>query len=340
MVTDIHLVRLLLATLLATLFLGSVARAEPQVLLARGSEWEYLDNGSTPDDWSWTSEDFAETWARGKGIFGYGDSNVVTPLKYGSNARNKAISYFFRRKLRIDDAGEFKFYLLRLLRDDAAVVHINGREVFRSNLPPGPLTPQTHAISIISGEEEIRYHEIPLAPSAFKAGENVIAVHVHQRDGTSSDMAFDLELAGVSQLQSHAMEAPPAGWYGHFASTNGAAFLARRPTLLYFYNGNNSRDLEFNGTTLNSDHLEPLLGKVAARYAVDVAKLTDRSLLHRQRIVSTPTLLLVNGSGQEIWRLTEMATASQVRQQLEAALREHYPEIDLRTTNDPLIIGP
>ncbi|MFT4546628.1 MAG: hypothetical protein ACI9MB_000571, partial [Verrucomicrobiales bacterium] len=80
-----------------------------------------------------------------------------------------------------------------LLRDDGAIVYINGAEVHRSNMPGGEITYLDYATRALLGNEERQLDVITVQPSFLNQGENVIAVEVHQDAPGSSDMSFDLE---------------------------------------------------------------------------------------------------------------------------------------------------
>jgi len=106
------------------------------------------------------------------------------------------ITTYFRKKFNISDPTHFEQAAIHLLRDDGAVVYLNGVELFRDNLPAAPsvITSTTPADSSIgNAAENIRViHRFN--PRLLLAGENIIAVEIHQRDATSSDISFDLEL--------------------------------------------------------------------------------------------------------------------------------------------------
>jgi hypothetical protein len=91
----------------------------------------------------------------------------------------------------VSNAAVYKGLKLRLLRDDGAIVYLNGKEVFRSNMPAGAVTSATLAYE--TGGENV-YQEKTVDPSLLVNGANVIAVEVHQGAVTSSDLSFDLEL--------------------------------------------------------------------------------------------------------------------------------------------------
>jgi hypothetical protein len=84
-----------------------------------------------------------------------------------------------------------------MLRDDGAVVYLNGTELFRSpNMPvaPAPITYLTIAEPTQDGENTIDTAILPA--DALLAGTNVVAVEMHQTQVNSSDVSFDFELIG------------------------------------------------------------------------------------------------------------------------------------------------
>jgi hypothetical protein len=83
---------------------------------------------------------------------------------------------------------------IRLLRDDGAIVYLNGQEVFRSNIDPGPINFDTYTENVTSGDPEDTYFEQVIPATMLVPGENTVAVEVHQANATSSDLSFDLEL--------------------------------------------------------------------------------------------------------------------------------------------------
>ena len=83
---------------------------------------------------------------------------------------------------------------IRLLRDDGAVVYLNGTEVFRSNMPAGTITYQTAASG---GADETTFYTTTASAALLVSGINTIAVEVHQKEPGSSDLSFSLQLTGV-----------------------------------------------------------------------------------------------------------------------------------------------
>jgi hypothetical protein len=83
-----------------------------------------------------------------------------------------------------------------LLRDDGAVVYLNGTEVFRSNMPGGTIGYTTLASSAVDGANEITFFQTTINPTNIVRGTNVVAVELHQQRADSSDISFDLDLWG------------------------------------------------------------------------------------------------------------------------------------------------
>ncbi|WP_118976201.1 metallophosphoesterase [Taibaiella koreensis] len=162
--------------------------------IAKLSQWKYLDNGSNQDT-AWRMPSFNDSsWSFGPGKLGYSD-NPATTLSYGPNSGNKYITYYFRKPFTVSNlAGLSDSLDLNILRDDGAVVFINGVEVVRSNMDPGTYDYLTHSSTIVDGADESTYFHYSVPKSVLVNGNNLIAVEIHQRDGTSSDLGFDMEL--------------------------------------------------------------------------------------------------------------------------------------------------
>ena len=93
-----------------------------------------------------------------------------------------------------------------MLRDDGAVLYINGTEAARSSMPDGDITYTTLANDAGS---ETTYYEYNLDTSLLVTGLNTVAVEVHQSGATSSDTSFDLVLYGVESNTTGTAPADP-----------------------------------------------------------------------------------------------------------------------------------
>ena len=171
--------------LIATGFAFTLPSAYGEELIARGSEWRYLDDGSNQGT-AWRATDFDDSgWASGAARLGFGGDGEVTELDSGH------ITYYFRHSITIDNPDDVAGLELAILRDDGAVVYLNGTEVYRTNMPGGTISYNTFASAAIETNE---YFEHEFDSSVLVAGTNVIAVEVHQSSLTSSDVGFDFTL--------------------------------------------------------------------------------------------------------------------------------------------------
>ena len=166
-----------------------------ETLISAGAVWKYLDNGSNQGT-AWRAVSFIDSaWKSGAAQLGYGDGDEITTVSYGRDTKKKYITTYFRRAFPVTDPAKFTSLTLGLLRDDGAVVYLNGTEVLRSNMPAGTITFKTLASTTIDGIGETTFQTATPNP-ALLAGTNVIAVEIHQVSGSSDDISFDLELKG------------------------------------------------------------------------------------------------------------------------------------------------
>lgn len=165
-----------------------------------GTSWKYLDNGSNQDT-AWQELTFNDqAWSQGNAQLGYGDGDETTVVSYGSSNTNKYVTTYFRKKFYVSNPSQYSFMRIQLLRDDGAVVYINGNEVARSNMPTGIIRDTTLASSAISGAGESTYYPFTFAPGFLQNDTNVIAVEIHQNARNSSDISFNMLLEGVTTL--------------------------------------------------------------------------------------------------------------------------------------------
>ncbi len=187
--------------------LSTVPTSTGTVLVHQNSTWEYLDGGNNPPDDSWKQNNFTGSWASGAAELGYNDGSddasdldegQVTTISYGSDASNKPITYYFRQEFTVNsiEAGELR---LEILRDDGAVVYINGAEVARSNMPGGTITSTTTASGSVSHEFEDLYYKYLVPSTYLSTGTNTIAVEIHQSSKSSSDVSFNLKLSFTTE---------------------------------------------------------------------------------------------------------------------------------------------
>ena len=179
-------------------------------LVAPGDVWRYRENGHDPG-LGWTGlgyrEPLNDRWKNGPSQLGYGDGDEATVLDVDTHQFKKPITAYFRRQFNNDLAVSAA--MLKVLRDDGIAVYLNGREVFRDNLPAGTIRSNTLALVSLTGNAENTWLSTNLSPSLLEAGANLVAAEVHQASAGSGDLSFDLELAVAGNvLPSVALTAP------------------------------------------------------------------------------------------------------------------------------------
>ncbi|HSH17063.1 MAG TPA: Ig-like domain-containing protein, partial [Verrucomicrobiae bacterium] len=179
----------------AVFLLPSVQAADPVTLVPAGATWKYLDDGSNQGT-AWVAPGYNDTaWKSGPAKLGYGDGDEATVVDFGPDANNKFTTTYFRHAFNVANPSEFMSLRVRVIRDDGAVVYLNGTEVFRSHMPEGPITYQTFSASpAVGGTDETTFFEANIDPGLLASGDNVLAVEIHQVNLTSSDLGFNLEL--------------------------------------------------------------------------------------------------------------------------------------------------
>jgi len=182
-----------------SLFLFCVYFSNAQTtIIPVGASWKYndlgLDLGSV-----WTGTSYSDaSWASGNAELGYGDGDENTVVSYGPSSSSKYITTYFRKTFFIASVSAFTSLELNVLRDDGAVIYINGVEVVKSNMPSGTILYNTLSSGTVAWPFEDDWYSYTISPLYLVNGNNVISVEIHQDDNSSSDISFDLELKGFS----------------------------------------------------------------------------------------------------------------------------------------------
>lgn len=186
-----------------------VTVAGQETLVGRGTAWKYLDTGQDQGT-AWRAPGFDDsTWASGPAQLGYGDGDEVTTVGFGGDPNNRFITTYFRKTFSVSNPARFQSAILTLLRDDGAVVWLNGIEIRRDNLPSGPIAFGTLAVSSITGADENAFTDTSFPPGLLVEGINTLAVEIHQVAVNSSDIGFDLGLIASEQPPAPAVTRGP-----------------------------------------------------------------------------------------------------------------------------------
>lgn len=185
--------------------------------------WKYLDDGSAPDS-GWNLPAFDDgAWWQGNAALGYGTSGLGTLIRSNRADSARIITTFFRHAFVVPDhPAAYTYLLTKLLVDDGAVVYLNGVEIFRHNLPEGPVDSQTLAVSNVPPAGELV--TLQLRPDLLRTGTNLLAIEMHLAATNAADLLCSLELEAV------VTNAPPS--VAISSPLNGTTLFLSAPTNL------------------------------------------------------------------------------------------------------------
>jgi lysophospholipase L1-like esterase len=169
-------------------------------LIHGGDVWRYSDTGQDLGT-NWTQLNYDDTsWGEDLARFGYGDPALNTIVGSGPATTNRYITTCFRRKFVVPWNFVFTNLNFRLARADGVAVWLNGQELFRTNLPRGPITYTNLALSPVNRYSAHVYYPTNISLDSLPSGTNLVAVEVHKSWPTYPLLGFDMELIGLGNL--------------------------------------------------------------------------------------------------------------------------------------------
>ena len=243
------------------------------------------------------------SWATGAAELGWGDGDEATVIP------GAAITQYFVKDFNVSNPAQYGDVQLQLLKDDGAVVYLNGTEVARSNMPAGPINTSTLASSFLSGTDETTFTNFDIPASLLTSGTNRLAVEVHQAQANNGDGSFNAALLGFAGTETSAPSAPAVSQSGRTANSVNLSWTASsddRGVAGYFVNRNGT-DIAFtNGTTWSDSGLAPTQSYTYQVRAVDTSGnvSTPGSANVGVFAVSDPTLI----AAKSVWKYLDNGT--------------------------------
>ena len=211
--------------------------------IAGGSAWKYSDQGLDLGT-NWAQPQYDDSaWAEGPARLGYNTAGISSTVSFGPDSANKYITTYFRRRFVVPAGVLYTNLILRLNRVDGAIVWLNGRELFRTNLSAGPISYLDRATTLVAGDALYSCFPANVPIASLPAGTNVMAVEVHKFSPSQASLSFDLELFGLGEF------APRLA-----ASRDGVDFTVRWPAT------NNAGFILLSGTNLSRSAAWSALG--------------------------------------------------------------------------------
>ncbi|MCA9167644.1 MAG: lamin tail domain-containing protein, partial [Planctomycetales bacterium] len=161
-------------------------------ILSLGTEWRYAD---VPGDLgtAWRESDYDDaSWPVGQGLFVVEDPNVALPGPRGTPLPTGRPTHYFRTSFEIlGPTDDVKLKFSHVI-DDGAVFYLNGEEFARVNMRDGEITYDSLAFRSVGDAKLVGGIEIPT--SMLRAGQNVLAVELHQNSINSPDVVFGAQI--------------------------------------------------------------------------------------------------------------------------------------------------
>ena len=186
-------------------------------LIEPGSIWHFLDDDTDPGE-LWYQPDFDHSsWSTGNGLFGYGKGDETTTIRCRpewpvgepcdkGGAPDRILTYYFRHVFHVSDPADFERARISMIKDDGAMVYLNGERIIRANMGLGVVGHNKPAAE--ETEHPRDWFDYHLDLRKLQAGPNTIAVALHQADRGGPAVAFDLK-AVAFDLQARAMVRGP-----------------------------------------------------------------------------------------------------------------------------------
>ena len=198
--------------------------AEPdgRRLVALDHEWRFEHSGNEPAE-DWFAIDFDDSdWASGPGPLGHEDDKLEVPVRTPVDYERGKVTYYFRATFELPEDAVAATARVTHFVDDGAVFYLNGEEFGDRFRMPADGGIDFEMLAANGGDA--RRNSFPFDPALLNAGENTLAVEVHQASRSSSDVVFGLQLTLedepgptgkpeiVVQLNEVAAQADGTGW--------------------------------------------------------------------------------------------------------------------------------
>ncbi len=180
---------------------NSAATVSADYFVAMDSAWKYLlintnatvqstFTGVAYDDSAWSGPGNALLYVEDSVL--PGPKNTLLSL-FDSTSVNRINTYYFRRQLIAPVGATNAMIRVRHIIDDGMVLHLNGKEIYRFNMPAGAVSAATQASTTMEGTLLGPFDVLNV--TNLIGGTNVLAVEVHQSGAASPDIVMGVELS-------------------------------------------------------------------------------------------------------------------------------------------------
>jgi len=166
-------------------------------LVQLGGEWRLSHDA--PVSASWKTASFDDSgWITGNGLFWNATNAPATCSPPGSQIQKTRTQYYRKTFTAPSTSASSVTLTIQYVVDDGAVFYVNGYEVARRNMSPGPVDHETIASATAVAPVCVTLLT-NVSRLLLSSGTNVLAVEVHQAETdlarAESDLAFDSSLS-------------------------------------------------------------------------------------------------------------------------------------------------
>ena len=185
------------------------------LLIEQTSVWRYEGSGlNLSNAWRFPGYDDAG-WSKGAALFGLEDFGIyqwplVSPLALRTVNNTPIITYYFRTHFTLEAPVVPTALVVEGYVDDGAVWYLNGREAARLRIPGNTPADGVASTALASSGSEGVASFVSLALTNMVAGDNLLAVEVHQSSANSSDVVFGMALYSITSFTNGPVVSIPA----------------------------------------------------------------------------------------------------------------------------------
>ena len=255
--------------------------------------------GTTASSEHWDELGFDDSgWLQGTTGIGYSDD--ITYATALSDMRDNYVSFYTRIDFQVKNPDDVSSLELRIRYDDGFIAYINGREIARSANMRGASYGHNRVVDDSHDEEQAEdvFSFTTLGTGLLRAGDNVLAIQVHNTTEASSDAGLVPRLIAIGNLPPEALITVdyPRGTDAP-VTVNFHASKSRDPegaVVGYSFDFGDSSPLK-SGTKPTATHRYPANGLYAAKLTVtDGEGATDTATINV--LVGPPRTLFVDAS--------------------------------------------
>jgi len=230
-----------------------------ETLLALDHEWRFEDSGDAPAG-DWFAVDFDDSeWGSGPGLLGHEDDRLEVPLRTPVVYQQGKVAYYFRTTFEVPQDVQAALVRVTHYIDDGAVFYLNGEEFGERFRMPADGEIDFETLAANGGDA--RRNAFTFDPKRLNAGENTLAVEVHQASRSSSDVVFGLQLTIESEPNTPRKTKPEF-------RLNEVAALADGTGWVELFNPTDA-PAEIGGLAFTDDLAKPRRWVIPAKTAID-----------------------------------------------------------------------